>query len=287
MIPAPFEYRCPQSTRELLVLLSKYRESCRILAGGQGLLPALRKRTVRPSMLLDLRRIPGLVEVEPDGEGIRIGALVTYRRLETSPLVQARCPALAEVAGRVGDIQVRNLGTLAGSVCEGDPAADAPALLVALDAEVEILSPRGNKMARVGDFLQGATETALEPDEFVRALRVPSASSLRGVYLRRPLCARGFALAGVAALLLLEEGRALDVRVAVTGVARRVFRAKNLERDLVGKELDAELVHAVARDICRGEQVLSDAGASARYRSHLADVLAARALLRAAGDNPG
>jgi carbon-monoxide dehydrogenase medium subunit len=282
VIPASLEYRRPDCEEELRGLLEKYRESGRILAGGQALLPACKRRALRPAVLIDVTRIESLGSIEEVGASVRIGATVTYRRAAASGALRARCPLLARVAGSVGDPQVRSLGTLVGSLCEAHPSADLPAALVALEAEVEIAGPRGEKMARVADFIQGPRETALEPDEFVRALRIPGPEGLRGSYRKVPLGGFGYALAGVAALVALVEGSAMEIRLGVTGVGARPFRAVAVEDALRGQAVEAERVGAAVGGTVAGIEVLGDDLASAEYRAHLAGVLAARAILEAA-----
>lgn len=287
MIPAPFEYRAPVSEEELIALLAKYGESARILAGGQSLVPALRSRAARPEVVVDLRRVAGLHAVEPaDDGGLRIGAMATHGEIETSPLVAARSPLLRAVSALVGDALVRNAGTLVGSVCQADPAADEPAALAALDATVEVAGPGGTRIVKAADFLQGPFETALEPEEYVRAVRVPPAGG-ESAYRREPLGRLGWALAGAACRIALEDGRVKEARVAVTGVAPRVYRAFALEEALLGHEAVALArslrAGELAGEVVRGQEILGDARASAEYRRHLAALLARRAILKALG----
>jgi len=282
MIPPPFEYRAPESIEEALSLLSKHREDAKVLSGGHSLIPALKLRLAAPRVVVDLRRIAGLASIEPNGDGVRIGALVTHHQVEASSLVKARCPLLAEAAAEIGDVQVRNLGTLVGSVCHADPAADYPAALLALDAEVTISSPRGEKSMPVSDFIQGMLEAALEPDEIVRDVLVPASHPSTSAYLKMRQSASGFAIVGVAAQLKIEGRIAKDLAVGVTGIAERAFRASSVEEALMGLEITEETVRDAVRGIASGRDLLGDLHASSAYRAHLAEVYARRAILRAA-----
>lgn len=286
MIPAAFEYRSPETIEQALELLEKYREDAKVLSGGHSLIPALKLRLTTPAVVVDLRRIPGLTSMEPlpvaEGDGFRIGALVTHHDIEASPLVRARGPLLAEAAGMIGDAQVRNFGTLVGSICNADPAADYPAVLLALQARVVIVSPRGERSVPVGDFLQGCLETALEPDEFVRAVMFPRSSPASAAYLKVRQSASGFAIVGVAAQLRMQGAIAREVDVGVTGIAERAFIATELEDALQGQEITPETVEEAVRGIASGREISSDIHASAEYRAHLAGVYAKRAILLAA-----
>lgn len=286
MIPAPFEYRSPETIEEALALLSRYREDARILTGGQSLLGVLKLRLATPAVLVDLRRVRGLSAIEPSREGTRegfvIGALVTHREVEASPLVRARSPLLADVAGRIGDVQIRNVGTLVGSIVHADPSSDYPAALLVLGARVAVASPRGEWEVPVADFLQGAFEAALEPDELVRSVEVPASFPSSAAYVKMRLREAGFALSGVAAQLTLDGPRARAIAVGVTGAAARPFRATAVEDALRGRDITREAVRAAVRGITEGHEILADSHASLEYRAHLAEVHAERAILRAA-----
>lgn len=282
MIPLPFEYRAPASLEELLELLGKHGESARVLAGGQSLIPALKLAALDIRLVIDLRRVPGLGGIRATDEGVWIGALETCGRVEQSPLVRARCPLLAEVIGRIGDSQTRNVGTVLGSVCQADPGADAPAALVALDAEIEVVGPRGDKWVRLSDFLQEPMEPALEPDEIARAIRIPDMGIHGYAYARQQRSQAGFALAGVAALVRQAEGRITTATVGVTGVGRRAFRVPEIEEGLEGRNIEEGSLRKALRGLAAGREILQDGLASEEYRRHLAEVLATRALLEAA-----
>jgi carbon-monoxide dehydrogenase medium subunit len=282
VIPLPIEYRTPTSLEELLDLLGKHGESARVLAGGQSLIPALKLGAIDVRLVIDLRRVPGLEGIRAVDDGVWIGALATFRQVERSSLVRARCPLLAEVISRVADCQTRSVGTVLGSVCHADPGADAPAALVALDAEVEVVGPRGGKRVRLSDFLQGPLEPALEPDEIARALRIPDAGIHGYAYARQERSQAGFALAGVAACVRQAEGRITSAALGVTGVGRRAFRVPEIEENLEGQSVQEGSLRAALRGLAAGTEILQDGLASAEYRRYLAEVLATRSLLQAA-----
>jgi carbon-monoxide dehydrogenase medium subunit len=283
LIPVAFEYRAPVSVDEALAVLSKYGEEARVIAGGHGLIPALKLRLAAPAVIVDLRRIPGLDGIEPLGEGVRIGALATHADAARSAVIAGRAPLLASVAAQVGDPQVRSWGTVVGSVCQADPAGDISAALLALDAAVEVASPRGPRSVPLGDFIRGVFQVALAPDEIAMAVTLPAAARGTCAYSKTRQNASGLAIAGVAAQLRMEEGRATEVAIAVTGIADRPFRATAFEDALRGRPVDPGGLAAAARGIAAGRAVLSDMHASAEYRAHLAEVHARRAVLAAAG----
>ena len=277
-----FEYRSPRSVEEALELLARHQEEAKILAGGHSLIPAMKHGDCAPAVLIDLRRIEGLSSIEPFAEGgFRVGALVTHRGLERSELVRSRAVILSEAASQAGDAQVRNFGTLVGSVCHSDPAADYPAVLLALDAQVIVASPRGERSVPIDGFLQGPFQTALEPDELVVAVDLLRSWASTGAYCKVRRSAISFALAGVAIQVALEEGRIAEARIGVTGVSDRPFRASSIEAQLRNHALESDGLSNVLRDLAHDRNVLPDPEAAADYRSHLADVCARRAMQKA------
>jgi carbon-monoxide dehydrogenase medium subunit len=281
LIAPAFEYRRPVTTGELLALLAKHRESARILAGGQGLIPRVKERRVRPSILLDLQRVEGLIGIELEDEDIVIGPQATHRDVAASSIVGSRCRLLGQVAARVGDPQVRNQGTLVGAVCEAAVAGDYPAMLLAYEAMVEVVGLQGTRRVRIEDFVRGAHETALESGEFVRAVRIPSAPHRVGAYCKVPLSCHGFALTGVAVTLRLDGERLGDVTIGITGATTVPFRPRELEGELRGKSASQRLIDQGVRNVLGDRKALSDSHGTATYRTALADVLARRALTRA------
>jgi carbon-monoxide dehydrogenase medium subunit len=283
MLPAEFDYAAPESLEEALALLAG-GGNVRMLAGGQSLLPTLKLRLDRPDLVVDLRNLSELSYVrEADGE-IAIGALTTYADLVASDLIgvgAARC--LAEAAASVGDLQVRNLGTIGGSLSHADPAADLPAAALALDSTLVARSEEGDRAIAAADFFHGLWTTALLPSEMLREIRFRKANG-GGAYEKLRQAASGFALVGAAAVVEMDGDTIASARVALTGVGSGPVRLRALEEHLTGESLDEDLL----RDACRGagetiDNPMSDAHASAEYRVAMAGVTARRAILRAAG----
>jgi carbon-monoxide dehydrogenase medium subunit len=283
MLPAEFDYAAPESLDEALALLGG-GGNVRILAGGQSLLPTLKLRLDRPDLVVDLRKISELSYVREEEGEIAIGALTTYAELLASDFIGsgvARC--LAEAAASVGDLQVRNLGTIGGSLSHADPAADIPAAALALDCALVAQSEEGDRTIAVDDFFHGLWTTALLPSEMLREIRFRKANG-GGAYEKLRQAASGFALVGAAAVVHMDGDTIAGARVALTGVASGPFRLHALEERLSGETLGEQLV----RDVCdeAGEAIespLSDVHASAEYRMAMAGVTARRAILRAAG----
>jgi carbon-monoxide dehydrogenase medium subunit len=273
MIPQPFEYAAPQTLDEALALLQSGEH--KILAGGMSLIPLMKLRLANPGQLVDLGRIPGLNYISEGNGVIRVGAMATHHDIETSPAIRARCPLLAETASRIGDVQVRNMGTLGGSIAHADPAADYPAALLALEAKIRIVSAKSNRTVEASDFFQDAFTTAIEPGEIILEVQVPADDSSVGYrYEKVAHPAAGFAVVGVAVRVKQHAGRITMARIGVTGVAPRAFRDRIVERLL---ESGADINTATAA-LGEGEEVNSDLYASAAYRRQLARVYAARAL---------
>jgi len=279
MIPQPFEYSSPSTLKEALALLAD--GSAKVLAGGMSLIPLMKLRLAAPERVVDMGRVPGLDHIHQAPDGIHIGAMATHYQIESSPALRAHCPLLAETASHIGDVQVRNMGTIGGSVAHCDPAADYPAALFALEAQVRLASARGERTLSFGDFLVDTFTTALEPGEIVTEVIVPAESSGVGVsYQKLHQPASGFAMVG-AAVRLARDGRGNGgsggirfVRVGITGLASKAYRATNVE-GILHSTGDVDKAAAVVAD---GVEANSDLNASAHYRSHMARVYTARAL---------
>ncbi len=273
MIPAPFAYHRPSSVDEAVRLLADTPDA-KVLAGGHSLIPAMKLRLAQPPALIDLGRVAGLNTIRADGTRLRIGALATHRDIESSELLQTRCPLLPEVAAAIGDAQVRNRGTLGGSIVHADPAADWPAAIVALDAEMELAGPKGRRTVRAADFFVEMMQSAVQPNEILVEIRVPvTAASV--AYVKAAQKASGFAVAGVAVVINPENS---TVAIGVTGAATKAFRATVAEAALKGRELTPELIESAALKADDGVETLNDIHASADYRAHLVRVNARRAL---------
>ena len=283
MIPSAFEYHAPTSIGEALTLLGRYGDSAKLLAGGHSLLPALKLRLQSVEHLIDLGRIRDLRYLREQGGTLAIGALATHRMVESADIVRQKCPLLAECAAQIGDMQVRNRGTIGGSLAHADPAADYPAAILALEAEIDATSSGGKRTIRAEDFFVDMLTTALEPGEIVTEVRVPAiAKGTGGAYLKVPQPASGFAIVGVAALVTLDgAGRMSRVRVGVTGAAVKAFRARETENALAGKPPDEKAFGQAAALATKGVEPSGDLFASAEYRAHLVTVFVGRALTAA------
>jgi aerobic carbon-monoxide dehydrogenase medium subunit len=284
MKPAPFRYARPSTLAEAIALLAEAPGESKVLAGGQSLVPMLNMRLVRPAVLVDVNRLRELTGItETAAGGLRIGALTRHVELAASPAVIARAPLLAEAARHVGHAAIRNQGTLGGSVAHADPAAELPAALVGLDAQVRVTGPRGTREIACGAFFRGLLTTALEPDEILAAIEIPAAPAAWGFaeIARRP---GDFALAGVAAAFRVAAGepaRLDEARLVGFGVGDRPLRLSSAERLLAGVALDAEVAARAGAAAGPDCDPPSDVHGSADYRRHLATVLTERALLQA------
>ena len=289
MIPEPFEYHRPTSLAEATALLAEYGEDGKILAGGHSLIPLMKLRLAAPKHLIDVGRIAGLDTIREEDGKIVIGALATHYQLESSALVKSRCPLLSETAGEIGDAQVRNKGTIGGSLAHSDPAADWTAAILALDGEMKAISRTGERSIAAKDFFLDLLTTALKEDEILTEIRVPSLPVDSGdAYLKVHHPASGFAVVGVAARVSLDgEGKCGSLAVGITGVAATPFRAGKVEAALKGGVLDGGRIREAAQGAVDGVELQSDLYASGDYRAHLARVYTQRAIKRAAARSTG
>ncbi len=278
MIPTAFEYYRPQTLNEAGSLLMKYGEDAKVLAGGHSLIPAMKLRLAQPKVLIDIGRIVDLSYIrERDGK-IAIGAMTTHYEIESSELLRQKCPLLPEVAAQIGDVQVRNKGTIGGSLVHADPAADWPAAILALDAELDIAGPTGRRTVKATSFFVDMLQTAVKSNEILAEIRVPPTAK-SAAYVKFAQKASGFAIAGVAVVV---DKVKKTVSVGITGVAPKAYRAKAVENGLRGKPLNADSIAAAAAKAADRVDPLSDIHASAEFRVHLAQINAKRALELAA-----
>ncbi len=279
-----FEYHEPASLAEACALLAS-REDARPLAGGVALIILMRNRMIAPGLLVNLKTVPGLDTVHWDPrEGLHLGALVRHRTVETSPLVREHLPVLAEMAHTVGSLQMRHRGTLGGNLCHADPAQDPPTVLVALEAELTIVGPAGERRLPAEEFIVGYYETALRPGEVLRAIRVPPLPPRAGAaYVRyTPRGATDMPLLGAAAVVALDDaGYCTTVRLAVGNCDERPLSLRALEAALVGERLDGRAVQARRQLIDEAIHPLSDVRGSAEYRREMAPLVLTWALQRA------
>ncbi len=284
MIPASFDYLAPTSLQQALNLLQEHGERAKLLAGGHSLIPAMKLRLAQPELLVDLGRIQDLAYIREEGGQVRIGAMTTHYQLESSARLREICPLLPETAAHIGDPQVRNKGTLGGSLAHADPAADWPAAMLALRAEMVAISPSGERVIPADDFFLEVMTTTLAPNEILREVRVPLPSRGTGqAYVKMAQPASGFAVVGIALSLTRDGGgKCTAAGIGVTGLASKAYRPAAAERALVGSACDAESIARAAAHIAEGIEPNGDLYASPDYRKHLAEVYARRAIGRAA-----
>ncbi|HZO97218.1 MAG TPA: xanthine dehydrogenase family protein subunit M [Gaiellaceae bacterium] len=277
--PAPFAYHRAASVAEAVRLLAELGDA-RPLAGGHSLLPAMKLRLSTPAALVDIGRIPGLDAIEADGDALRIGALARHADVAASEDVRRAARALAEAASLIGDRQVRNRGTIGGSLAHADPGADYPTVVRALGATIAAAGSGGEREIAADELFRGLFTTALEPGELVTAVRVPAARPGDGsAYVKHPHPASGYAVAAAAACVSLEGGACTRARLVVGGVAGAPVDATAAAASLVGAPPSANAVAEAAAGVPELlDGAIGDAYASAGYRRHLASVLARRAL---------
>jgi carbon-monoxide dehydrogenase medium subunit len=278
MYPAQFDYVAPTSLDEAIKLLAEAGGDAKILAGGHSLLPAMKLRLAQPAKIIDLRKVPGLNEIKVDANGTTIGSMVTHADVARSPEIQRALPALAEAAAHVGDIQIRNRGTLGGSLAHADPAGDPPAPFLALNGSIVAKGPNGERTIPGTEFFIDILTTALAEDEIVTGVTFPTLAPGTGTaYAKFEHPASHYAMAGVAAAVKLDgSGNVESVKIGVTGVGPKAYRATAVEEALVGKGADA--IAAAAAHAADGIDCNDDIHASAEYRAHLAVVFTRRAL---------
>jgi carbon-monoxide dehydrogenase medium subunit len=284
MIPASFDYIAAKSLDEAISLMGKHKDDAKILAGGHSLLPAMKLRLMQPKVLIDLSRIKDLSYIKEEGGQIRIGAMTTHFQIEISDVLRRACPLLPETASHLGDMQVRNKGTIGGSLAHSDPAADWPAAILALDAELVATNAKGDRVIKATDFFVEMLTTSLEPGEILREIRIPAAKGkLAQAYVKVRHPASGFAVVGVAVNLSIDSGKCQSARIGITGVSPKAYRASKVENALKGNALDAKTLSAACAHAADGVDVNSDLYASAEYRKQLATVYTRRAIETAAG----
>ena len=284
MHPASFGYHAPNSLEEAFGLLREHGEDAKVLAGGHSLLPAMKLRLTQPEILVDLGRVPGLSGIRVDGDTLVIGALTTHTQVGTSEDVRRLLPGLADTASVIGDLQVRNRGTMGGSVAHADPAADLPVTLTALDASFVLTSPEGERVVGAEDFFVDFFTTALEPHEILTAIRIPLPPSPAGTsYAKLPHPASGYVVVSAAAALSVDGGGACTgARLVLGGVAGTPHRATAAEAALDGQALTPEVIAAAAERAADGIDPHADSYADEEYKRHMAVVYARRAIEAAA-----
>ena len=282
MIPAAFDYIAPQSLDEALRALADHGEEAKLLAGGHSLLPLMKLRLANPKLLIDLGKIPELKDISEEGDKIVIGSLATHYQIQSSAVIQKKCPLLSETARAIGDVQVRNRGTIGGSLSHADPSADWPAAILALDAELKLNGAQSERTIRAENFFLGAMTTAIAPAEILTEIRVPIFAPRCGsAYLKMAQQASGFAIIGVAVWLRIGRQGCEEIGIGVTGLSDKAICAHAVEERLRGNKLTPKLIEESASHASDGIEPLEDLHASAKFRAHLARVYTSRAIQEA------
>jgi carbon-monoxide dehydrogenase medium subunit len=279
VIPAEFDYAAPDSLDEAIRLLGEGGEDAKLLAGGHSLLPLMKLRLAFPTLLVDLRKVPGLSGVERHNGGWRIGALTRHAELQSN----ADLGLVAEAAGVIADQQVRNRGTIGGSLAHGDPASDLPAVVLVLDGVLNVKGPNGERQIAASDLFQDYLTTSLEPTEVVTSVDIPAMDGYGHAYEKFVRRAEDWAMVGVCAAVKSNGGVAEDVRVGLTHMGSTPIRATAVEDALRGQPLNADTIAQAASHAAEGTEPPGDLNATPEYKQHLARVLTQRALATAAG----
>jgi carbon-monoxide dehydrogenase medium subunit len=278
MIPEGFDYVRPTSLDEAIRALAEGGEDAKPLAGGHSLLPLMKLRFSAPSLLVDLQGLPGLSGIQRENGTLRVGALTRHAQLQDAGL-----GVISETAHKIADQQVRNRGTIGGSLAHGDPASDWPTVLLALDGNVTVHGPDGQRVIEAADLFEDYLTTSVRRGEVLTEVRLPALDGFGGAYEKFTRRAEDWAMVGVLAVVHESDGEVTDVRIGMTNMASKPLRASAAEDALRGKPLDAESIAAAAEHADDGTNPPADLNASAEYKRHLARVLTRRALMRAAG----
>jgi aerobic carbon-monoxide dehydrogenase medium subunit len=279
MIPAPFEYTRAASIQEAVQKLAAANGAAKIIAGGHSLVPVMKMRLAQPTMLIDIGRIPDLLGIRERNGRIEVGACTVHADVAASSVVRQHAPALSDAAAEIGDAQVRNRGTMGGSIAHADPAADYPAAMLALDARIHLHGTAGERAVAAGEFFKDLMTVDLRPDEIVVA--VSFAPAPVSAYAKLHQRASHYAIVGVAAALDVRSGTITSARIGVTGAATFARRLARLEQALAGKPATAESMGVVQGAGAEVGDLTSDLHASAEYRGAMVPVFARRALERA------
>jgi carbon-monoxide dehydrogenase medium subunit len=280
VIPTAFDYQRASSLDDALAKLQAAGGGAKFLAGGHSLIPLMKLRLSEPRILIDIARIPGLSGIREKDGRIEIGAGTTHAEVASSALLREKCPMVAETAAEIGDPQVRNRGTLGGSLAHADPSADYPAAMLAVDAEVHVKGPKGWRAVKAADFFQDLFTVNLAPDEIIAGVQFAPVKA--AAYAKLHQRASHFAIVGVAAAIDVAQGAIRSARVGLTGASTHATRLSSVERALAGKPAVAKTIEEAARgagaDI---EAINSDIHASAEYRRAMIAVFTRRALTAA------
>lgn len=276
MIPISFDYKKASSVDEALAMLD---DDSQILGGGHSLIPTLKLRLNSPGTLVDISKIESIQHIRDNEKSVTIGAGVTHAQIAESEVLADHCPMMCEAAKEIGDIQVRNRGTIGGSIAHADPAADWPAVLLAANAQLTVKNSAGSRTIDIDQFFEGFYATALEEGEIITSISIPkTAGNQNSTYSKFKQPASRFAIVGCAVALEMDGNIVGIARIGLTGVADAAYRAEGVEKALAGSPLNADTIDEAVQNVADGVSVMSDHYASEAYRAHLADVYTKRAL---------
>ena len=279
MIPESFDYQRASTVSEAISLLQQHGEDAKIVAGGHSLVPTMKLRLATPGTLIDIGGISELKYINDKGDYLAIGAGATHWMIESSDLIQKKAPGLSQAAAQVGDVQVRNRGTIGGVLAHSDPQADYPGVVLALDATLVVQGPRGERTIAVSDYFTGLWETALGDDELLTEVRIPTDSAnANSCYLKFPQPASRYPYVGCAVAMDSSAGSCSDIRVGFSGVGETAFRDSGIEDALRGNTLNESAIASASAKAADGRSVLSDVFVSEEYRRAMAQVYVKRAL---------
>ena len=281
MIPESFDYQRASSVSEAISLLQKHGEDAKILAGGHSLVPTMKLRLATPGTLIDIGGISELKYITYKGDYLAIGARATHWDIESSDLVAQKAPALSQAAGQIGDVQVRNRGTIGGVLAHSDPQADYPGVVLALNATIVVQGSRGERTIAVSDYFTGLWETALGEDELLTEVRIPTdRANANSCYLKFPQPASRYPFVGCAVAMDSSAGNCSDVRIGFSGVGETAFRDSGVEDALRGNTLNESAIASASAKAADSRSVLSDVFVSEEYRRAMAKVYLKRALTK-------
>ena len=279
MIPESFDYQRASTVSEAISLLQQHGEDAKIVAGGHSLVPTMKLRLATPGTLIDIGGISELKYINDKGDYLAIGAGATHWMIESSDLIQKKAPGLSQAAAQVGDVQVRNRGTIGGVLAHSDPQADYPGVVLALDATLVVQGSRGERTIAVSDYFTGLWETALGDDELLTEVRIPTDSAnANSCYLKFPQPASRYPYVGCAVAMDSSAGSCSDIRVGFSGVGETAFRDSGVEDALRGNTLNESAIASASAKAADGRNVLSDVFVSEEYRRAMAQVYVKRAL---------
>jgi aerobic carbon-monoxide dehydrogenase medium subunit len=277
MIPAKFDYAAPETLQEAITILAGGGEDAKLLAGGHSLIPLMKLRLAAPSLLIDIRKVPGLAGIQRENGSVRIGALTRHTELEHA----AELGVIAQVAGTIADPQVRNRGTIGGSLAHGDPASDLLAVMLICEATVTLQGPGGQRTLAAGELFKDYLETAIAPDEVLTEIRFPVLDGWGHDYQKFNRRSEDWAMVAVSVVVKRSGDTCEDVRVGLTNMSSVPLRATAVEEALRGQPLSTENIAKAAEQAAEGTDPPGDLNASPEYKRHLARVLTRRALQEA------